>query len=112
MNEANDKFMEIFPDDKKEVGIYRILGKKITQEDLEYAYSIGLIPMSELEDGVIYRGYCRNASKARWNAGSKTFTYMRYKFTMKFEEEIVPPELDEGYDIFVAVEKLEDTDLD
>ena len=39
MNEANDKFMEIFPDDKKEIGIYRILGKKITQEDLEYAYS-------------------------------------------------------------------------
>lgn len=105
--EKKKKYMENFPDDSIEIAIYRILEKDFTQEDLELAYVHGLIPMDQLEDGVWYQGHCRNASKAKWDVERKVFVYTRHKFNMTYDEDIVPPELDEGFDIFVAVKKLD-----
>lgn len=101
-----NKFMDIFPDDKKDIAIYRILRKNFGQEELAFAYEQGLIPIDQLEDGGWYRGHCRNAGKARWDAARQVFVYMRTKFMDTFEEDIKPPELDDGFDIFVAVEKI------
>lgn len=60
------------------------------------------IPLAELQDGVTYKGHCRNATKATWNAETQRFTYLRRKFGMEFEEDIYPPELDQNYDVFFA----------
>lgn len=99
--------IEYFINPRKEVMIYKILQRNFTPEDLQKAYDEGLIPMEKLEDGALYKGHCRNASKARWNAERKVFVYTRYKFSLTYEEDIEPPELDRGFDIFIAVEKLD-----
>lgn len=64
----------------------------------------GAIPKSELEIGVTYKGYCRNASKAVWTG--KDFEYDRYKFGDTFKERINHFEDDNGLDLFVPYEKI------
>lgn len=100
--------MEYFTNPPKGVKIYKILHRNFTPEDLQKAYDEGLIPMDKLEDGVLYKGHCRNASKARWNAEKQVFVYSRYKFGRVFDEDIEPPERDRGFDIFIAVEKIDE----
>jgi len=59
------------------------------------------LPKSELKDGVYYRGSCRNASVAQWDAKHSFFWYMRDKFGAVFEESICHPEDDNGFDLFL-----------
>lgn len=51
-------------------------------------HSKGMVPFGELEDGGYYYGKCRNATIARWNAGTQRFIYMREKFGRVYPEEI------------------------
>ena len=74
--------------------------------DLEACYAAGMIRMSDLVDGKYYGGDCRNASVAKWNATKQCFTYMRSKFGDVFPEDINPPELDDGFDLFTAFEEV------
>ena len=66
----------------------------------------GAIPMDKLEKGMWYEGTCRNASKAVWN-GEK-FVYKRTKFGDTFFEEINHFQEDDGYDVFVPLNKIEE----
>ena len=62
--------------------------------------NIKFLPKSELVDGVYYRGRCRNATIAVWDAANNLFWYMRCKFGTYFEEDICHPEDDNGFDLF------------
>jgi hypothetical protein len=64
----------------------------------------GAIPKSRLEVGATYIGSCRNAHEAVW-LGNK-FEYQRYKFGETFPETINHFEDDDGYDLFVPIEKI------
>jgi hypothetical protein len=50
--------------------------------------------------GTYYRGKCRNAQVARYNAETNKFVYMREKFGSVFAEDIGHAENDDGFDIF------------
>ena len=65
-----------------------------------------MLHISELEDGKMYVGSCRNASKAKWIKERQCFEYDRTKFGSTFKEDINHPENDEGFDIFVPVKKI------
>lgn len=60
------------------------------------------IPKAKCEIGKVYKGNCRNASKAIWTG--KVFVYKRYKLGDVFEEEINHYEDYDGYDVFVPIE--------
>ena len=55
---------------------------------------------NELKNGAYYKGICRNASVARWNAETGKFVHHRAKFGHTFLEEICHPEDDMKYDVF------------
>jgi len=71
-----------------------------------------IIPLEEMERGVIYKGRCRNATHAYWN-GIK-FIHLRTKFGETFFEEIDHPEMepDPRVDIFVVEDNADETDPD
>lgn len=66
----------------------------------------GAIPKADLIVGKTYYGDCRNAGKAIWKGDH--FTYVRYKFGTYFNEDINHFEDDNGYDLFVPTELIED----
>lgn len=80
-----------------------------TPEQLARAYADGLLRKETLEHGRYYAGRCRNVRIARWHAGAQVFVYIREKFGHRFPEEIRHPEDERHYDVFLAVEALEDT---
>lgn len=82
--------------------MYRLLMKP-TPENLEQAYSLGLLKKDQLEDGKYYKGHCRNAEVAKWNAAEQKFTYMRYKFGVYFPEDILHPADFNGFDFFTPI---------
>lgn len=61
----------------------------------------------KLEHGAYYKGDCRNASIARWDAVTQKFWYIRSKFHMVYTEEINHPEDDDGHDLFYPFERVE-----
>lgn len=65
----------------------------------------GAIPKNKLEIGKTYIGDCRNATKAEWTG--KEFKYMRTKFGFTYPETINHFEDDDGYDLFVPIQKIE-----
>ena len=86
--------------------LYHTLPRGFGQVDLERAVSEGMLPKASLVDGRMYSGHCRNASQARWDGERERFVYRRTKFGHSFDEDIVHPEDDEGFDIFVPVSEL------
>ncbi len=64
------------------------------------------IKKEDLKHGHYYRGRCRNASVARWNAERQCFVHWRTKFGSTFLEEIKCPEDEQYYDVFVTYEDL------
>lgn len=65
------------------------------------------IAKADLIDGAYYKGRCRNATEARWNAGIQKFVHWRTKFGHAFLEEICHPEDEQRYDVFVVEGKIE-----
>ena len=65
----------------------------------------GGIPKDKLEVGAWYRGECRNAKLAQWKG--EGFVYERTKFGYTYNEEINHFQDDDGYDVFVPIEKVE-----
>lgn len=66
-----------------------------------------VIKKEDLEHGAYYKGRCRNATEARWDGNRQKFRHWREKFGHTFLEYIKCPEDDKVYDVFVAVEKLD-----
>lgn len=79
--------------------------KPMKPGELESAYTRGMLRKCDLEDGAYYRGYCRNATVALWSTRNDCFIYMRQKFERRFAEDIRHPEDDDGFDLFVPLEK-------
>jgi hypothetical protein len=50
--------------------------------------------------GAYYRGVCRNAHVARYNAETNKFVYMREKFGHVYPEDICHAGNDNGFDLF------------
>ncbi len=73
--------------------------------NLKHVYMDGLIPKNDLVVGAIYKGRCRNANYALWKGDR--FEYIREKFGAEFLEDIMHPEDDNGFDLFVPVVKTE-----
>ena len=65
-----------------------------------------VISKNELIDGGEYFGVSRNATVAKWSSGRNEFVYMRTKFRDTFEDTLPHPEDDDGYDIFVPLELI------
>ena len=59
-----------------------------------------MIEKKDLKHGSYYKGVCRNAGEARWNAETQRFYHWRTKFRSTFIEEIFHPEDDNVYDVF------------
>lgn len=84
-------------------------GKELGQNIRIFANVNGLrvedvrpVPKSELVEGRVYKGVCRNADEAVWNG--RVFVYDRHKFGYTYKEKINHYEDDDGYDVFVPVE--------
>jgi hypothetical protein len=85
----------------------------VCPKDLEY-YAAPLSPERHLRKkctpppvlaapfvhGAYYRGSCRNASIARYNAETDKFVYMRGKFGCVYPEDIRHAGCDDGFDLF------------
>jgi len=80
----------------------------ITKEELEKAYSEGMIKKSNLVNEAHYLGTCRNSYVAKWISKDNCFYYMRTKFGDTFIESIKHPEDDDRFDFFIPMEKIED----
>lgn len=93
--------------ERQALDIYRTFCRKNVM-DLVGAVYAGMIPKNQLAHGKWYVGYCRNASKAWWNAEQQVFSYKRVKWSYEYWEDIPHPEDDEGYDIFVPVALIEE----
>lgn len=81
----------------------------VTKEWLEEMYAKGMVAKKDLVDGVTYKGSCRNATEARWNAELNCFIYQRYKFGSVYDDTCNHPEDDDGFDLFVPMEEIDET---
>lgn len=73
-----------------------------------------VISKSKLIDGAYYQGYCRNASVAKWNAAQNVFTYPRSSMVPGdiYNEDINHFEDDDGYDIFIPMNRLDVSEVE
>ena len=85
---------------------YFYLSNPVKPEELEKAYTDGMIRKEDLKDGKSYKGHCRNASVAVWHADKVKFTYQRTKFGATFPEDINHPADDNGFDLFTPHEEV------
>ena len=69
---------------------------------------IGAVSKSELKDGKDYHGVCRHAKVAKWSKKDNCFYYIRKKFDKIFLDKINHPEDDDGYDLFIPINLIED----
>lgn len=70
------------------------------------------MPKACLVDGAHYRGRCRNATIARWDASRNQFVHRRHKFGETFFESIRAPEDEANYDVFYAYERIDPSEED
>lgn len=68
---------------------------------------LGAIPKKSLIVGHVYAGHCRNAHEAVWKG--ECFEYMRHKFGCTYPEEINHFEDDDGYDVYVPLKDITET---
>jgi hypothetical protein len=67
-----------------------------------------ILPKEQLVHGRYYKGRCRNATIARWNAESQRFAYWRVKFDQIFVEALQHPADDPpSIDVFRVVDELQ-----
>lgn len=85
--------------------IYKSLPRGFGEALYQEALASGMIAKENLEHNQVYVGWCRNTTEARWDQVRNVFMYRRTKFGASFEEDIRHPENDDGFDVFVPVEK-------
>lgn len=71
-----------------------------------FGYSDKFIRKDSLRDGVWYRGKCRNATFAQWDATGNRFLYLRQKFDMLYVDALNGPEDDNNFDLFFPMSEL------
>jgi hypothetical protein len=70
-----------------------------------------VISKEALVDGGYYRGTCRNAEVARWDAASDVFWYWRQKYGHTYLEAIKYPTDDAVFDVFVVEERVDTPEI-
>lgn len=83
--------------------LYRFMD---TEKHMKHLHSRGMIKLSDIKDGEVYLGSCRNSEIARWSAEDNQFIHWRCKWGSVYEEKINHPENSDGYDVFVPIKKL------
>ena len=79
--------------------LYQFFRREITPSSILSALRMGMLSKSDLKDNVVYAGFCRNATCAKWDEKRELFWYYR-----RGEPETVPYASDwDGYDLFVPV---------
>jgi hypothetical protein len=97
--------------DKVAIEVSRILRQQpISAEAMAEAVAKGMIAIGELEDGAHYYGTCRNAKVAVWCLAIRKFIYWRHKFGARFAESIEHPQNDNGFDLFIPIQRIEPTE--
>ncbi len=74
--------------------------------DMAGAITAGMVARDALRDGMMYAGYCRNATTAVWHANKGCFVIMRRKFGDTFPEDVPHPADDDGFDVFVPIMEM------
>lgn len=67
---------------------------------------VKVVAKNHLIHGAHYKGECRNAEVARWDAERGKFVYWRHKWGQRFTEEICHPYDDKVYDVFTPTEMI------
>jgi hypothetical protein len=73
----------------------------VLKENIMEDRYIPKIARQDLIHGAYYRGRCRNATEARWNADEGQFYHWRYKFGWRVDC-IKHPEDEKNFDVFVV----------
>jgi len=84
------------------------LPRQLSPEFLAELVAAGMVPKKDLVVGGVYLGQCRNARVAKWEG--KRFVHWRVKFRSVFEERINHPEDDDGFDVFIPIRRLPDSE--
>ena len=72
-----------------------------TPDDLERHYAAGMLRKESLQHGAYYKGRCRNATLALWDAPTQSFVHWRKKFDARFLESIRHPVDEARFDVFI-----------
>ena len=68
---------------------------------------IGGITIENLEHLSYYIGISRNSKVAIWDNDKKMFFHTRYKMKKHIIDSLRHPEMDDGYDLFIPIKKLD-----
>ena len=100
------KYPGMLPEDLAAVREYT--ANSIKSRDCDEITGRKILSKEQLVNGRYYKGRCRNASVARWNAEENCFYHWREKFDKLFIETIMYPtdETEPWWDIFNPLEEL------
>jgi uncharacterized protein (DUF433 family) len=101
-----DRYPELRPDDIP--AVREAVRAEIRSRDHDEITGRRILPKDQLADGRYYKGRCRNATIARWNASEDCFYHWREKFGKIYIETIKYPtdEEEPWWDVFDVVEEL------
>ena len=105
-SEVLSKFPELEPEDL--AAVREFADKSIESRTHDEFTGRPILPRDRLAHGLYYKGCCRNATIARWNADENCFYHWREKFgriyieTIKYPTDVVEP----WWDVFDVVEEL------
>jgi len=99
------QYPQLTPEDL--VGIEDTIVAEIRRIDRDEWTGRPILPKPTLTDGGYYKGRCRNATVARWNAKENCFYHWREKLGAIFLETIrYPTDEEPWFDVFYPVEPL------
>jgi uncharacterized protein (DUF433 family) len=103
-----DRYPELRPDDIP--AVREVIRAEIRSRDHDEITGRPILRKGQLADGRYYKGRCRNATIARWNASENCFYHWREKFGKIYIETIKYPtdEEEPWWDVFDVVEELPD----
>lgn len=86
----------------------RLIRQEIQSRDHDELTGRPILPKQQLVHGCYYKGRCRNATIARWNAEENCFYHWREKFGAVYIETIMYPtdETEPWWDVFDVAEEL------
>jgi uncharacterized protein (DUF433 family) len=105
-SEVLSKYPELEPDDL--AAVREFAAKSVESRTHDEFTGRPILPRDRLVHGRYYKGRCRNATIARWNADENCFYHWREKFgriyieTSKYPTDVVEP----WWDVFDVVEEL------
>lgn len=82
----------------------------VTNEDLEAAYSQGMLKKEDLKDGEWYLGDSRAGRYGMWHGTDNCFYVTKSSMGMKFGEALNHPADDNGYALFSPIEHCPELD--